>query len=549
MNRVILQAMDPSLPAEPKPIYDQQQWKEIQEWEASEKQFLEGPLLLLRKRPLRQLSLGGWDSSDAIRRISQHMGTLTHVEAMIGHVGRWSSVVDSFLFDAGIVIKNCPLLQYFKMSSVSLNFAPLVIGPWVPAVSELDAPFCCRHLETLILQGLVFKSQELKDVLSVSPNLKVLKVINRRSRTPDGTWGGHSYNAYRDLLQHLERVGLMLKTLHYSDQISSRNDHIEIQAHPYSNDWTFCAGDLLPELIRDLQTIPNVVTTLELLSARNTGKVAVGLHTYLCSSPHLIHLRAPRTPYPVALLDINNRYSGTKNKMTKKGGIWMCRKLETLHLGFEILPRKPYPKTSLIHARLIFGYISRVLPYLQEVRLHDRDCRKPTAFPTLSLKSGFCLLARMKYLRHLWVGTFEMDRFRDLESCTRRMIEEDWSHLNWMFVGREDVMRSRNRCDDGRRMRSKEVKTWRGALAAEEEEEEQVLSKGVEGIMMSVGGDEAEEVEEMKDLRKRLKNVGMLVDVKNMIEEIDGTDGFVSCTNLERVDYCSPRDYLTNPEF
>ncbi|KAF9149343.1 hypothetical protein BG015_008872 [Linnemannia schmuckeri] len=67
----------------------------------------------------------------------------------------------------------------------------------------------------------------------------------------------------------------------------------------------------------------------------------------LCSSPHLIHPRAARTPYPVAFMDINNNSNRSSGTDSKKD-IWMCRKLETLQLGFKPLPKptsKQSPKT------------------------------------------------------------------------------------------------------------------------------------------------------------------------------------------------------------
>ncbi|KAF9326976.1 hypothetical protein BGZ91_001681 [Linnemannia elongata] len=330
---------------------------------------------------------------------------------------------------------------------------------------------------------------------------------------------------------------------------------MELEEHRGSKDWTFCAGDLSPELIRGLQTIPNVVTTLELLSACNNGRVAEGLHTYLCSSPHLVHLRAARTPYPVTFFDINNYSPGTGNHTEittgkkQRGDIWMCRWLETLHLGFKPLP-KPYSKQSPKNARLIFGYISRVCPNLREIRLQDRDCRHPTAIPRLSLKSGFCLLARMKWLRRLWVGTFEMNEGGyDLRKGTSRDIEVVWEHLNWMFVGREELVKEEERgiFENGKVLRRREVGRWDKLLVLEEEEE--VFGTGVGRITVEEEEYEEEKEGEVRNLREQLKNVGRLKDVKDMVEEIDGKEEFVSCPSLERVYYCSPKEYDCSPEF
>lgn len=544
----------------------------VQEYKGQE-EFLKAPMLL-RRTTLRELVLGGWAGHIVLKSLHRHLGTLTHVQVMTCHFERWHPYMDSFVFQPQLVIMNCPLLQSFKIAGETLSFAPMIMGPWVHPKSEAvaiakdsgsgsgsggasslsssDAPFRCRYLETFILQGLDYDPQDLETLLSVSPNLKVLKVINRRDTTKDGSYFDNPTYTYHDLVRHLQKIGLDLQTFHYSDRSNDRPDHMELEEHRGSKDWTFCARDLSPELIRGLQTIPNVVTTLELLSACNNGRVAEGLHTYLCSSPHLVHLRAARTPYPVAFFDINNRSPRTGNSTDvttgkkPRGDIWMCRFLETLHLGFKPLS-KPYSKQSPKNARLIFGYISRVCPNLREIRLQDRDCRHATAIPRLSLKSGFCLLARMKWLRRLWVGTFEMNEGGyDLRKGTSRDIEVVWEYLNWMFVGREELVKEEERgiFENGKLLRRREVGRWDKLLALEEEEE--VFGTGIGRITVE---EDEEEGEEVRNLREQLKNVGRLKDVKDMVEEIDGKEEFVSCPSLERVYYCSPKEHDCSPEF
>lgn len=90
----------------------------------------------------------------------------------------------------------------------------------------------------------------------------------------------------------------------------------------------------------------------------------------------------------------------------------------------------------------------------------------------------------------------------------------------------------------------KEVGRWGKLLALEEEEE--VLGTDVE--RMTAEEKEDEEEEEVWDLREQLRNLGRLKDVKDVVEEIDCREGFVSCPSLERVNYCSPREYYDRPE-
>lgn len=279
---------------------------------------------------------------------------------------------------------NCPRLQSFKIVAEILSFAPMMMGPWVSpkceaVVIDNDSgsgsgrasslsvyTFRCRYLETFILQGPAYDPQDLETLLTVSSNLKVLKFINRRDTTREGSYFNNPTNTYQDLVRHLQKIGLDLQIFHYTDRSNIRPDHMELEEHPGSKDWTFRAGNLSSELVRGLQTIPNVVTMLELLNACNNGKVAEGLHAYLCSSPHLVHLRAVRSPYSVAFFDINHCSPRTENNTTTttvkkkmRSDIWMCGKLGTLYLGFKTLP-KPCSKQSAKNARLIFGYISHV---------------------------------------------------------------------------------------------------------------------------------------------------------------------------------------------
>ena len=295
ISKALLAVLDPSSKQQPtfSKIRNNLNQQNVQEQKGQE-DFLKAPMLL-RRTTLRELVLGGWAGYNVLV-LARHLGTLTHVQVMIGHFERWNPLMDSLVFHPELVIMNCPLLQSFKVAAVTLSSAPLVMGPWVYPESEavvIDknsgsgsggasplsssvAPFRCRYLEILILQGLVYDPRDLETLLSVSPSLKTLKVINRRDTTRDGSYLNNPIYTYHDLVRHLQKLGLDLQTFHYSDRSNGRPDHMELEEHSGSKDWTFYAGDLSPELIRGLQTIPNVVTTLELLSACNDGKVAEG---------------------------------------------------------------------------------------------------------------------------------------------------------------------------------------------------------------------------------------------------------------------------------
>ncbi|KAF9132305.1 hypothetical protein BGW39_000411 [Mortierella sp. 14UC] len=580
-------------------------------------EYLKEPMLL-KAMPLKELSMAGWGASDVLARMFVCLESLTHLEVM-DHITsvRWTPPVNHALMDdAGTIFRAplldlmgifscCPLLQSLKLASTQINSPPMLDSPWVPVETSpkgRKVHFSTRSLETLIIEGFVFFHKDLEELLSVSPRMKVLKVINREARTRDGTSifakGFHRYTV-EDLYKHLDRIGLVLETFHYSDHyLGLRNqDHTkEIQRFSKSKEWTFVEGDLSPKLVQDLLTVPNVVTTLELLNVCDMYVVAKGLHTYLCSSPHLIHLRAAKTPYPVELMDVHDNYllgqckeiktastsSGRelvdngdatgeavkedqktkqeeKEKQEKKG-IWMCRNLETLHLGFKILSG-PYCKRDTINARIIFGYLTRVCPDLQELHLHSKDCRQPTPFPTLRLKTGFCLLSQLQHLRQLDIGTLDAHLYPS--GIPQRYLDENAFFRNWMFLGRREQLRLKKAEENMLFLkapydRRSEVGRWRGLM---EREDERVLARDLE--MMSIAwmgpganaeGEATEEQEqgegeEMSMLREQLKRVGLLTDVWTMVRDMDTTAGFVSCPNLERFRVCSPREYGSYPTF
>ncbi|KAF9901123.1 hypothetical protein EC991_006463 [Linnemannia zychae] len=405
-----------------------------------------------------------------------------------------------------------------------------------------------------------------------------------------------NYSA-KDLCKHLDRIGLILETFHYSNHYFSwcNLDHAkEIQRFSKSKEWTFIEGDLSPKLVQELLTIPNVVTTLELLNVTNTFVFARGLHTYLCASPHLIHLRAAKTPYPVKFMDVHSNYllgqpmaiepssstssggeqadsvnamgetgreeqrKNQEKKKHKRKGIWMCRNLKTLHLGFMILSE--YCKRDSINARIIFGYLTRVCPLLEELHLHSKDCRQPTPFHTLRLRTGFCLLSRLQHLRQLHIGTFDAHLYAP--GVPQRVLDENAFFRNWMFIGRKDELRLKKAEESYFFLkapydRRSEVTKWNKKIV---KDSVNVLERNIEKMNLArmepgatdtaeEGSQCDQEGEEMGLLRVQLSTVGLWHDVWEMVKEMDTTPEFVSCPSLEQFRIYSPREYGSFPTF
>ncbi|KAF9129812.1 hypothetical protein BGW39_003812 [Mortierella sp. 14UC] len=285
----------------------------------------------------------------------------------------------------------------------------------------------------------------------------------------------------------LKRNRITLNSFHYSldnePLTAARLDEIREEiCHPgNTNHWSFWTPADLPSfVVQALMVIPNVVTTLELHS-RKIGRCPMTgcrLHQYLCESPHLLHLKAPRTAFLVDHFDIHHlvdetiaehdiagtvtpvvhapltiSVSGT-GSLTGAGvgtiatsstavattttglpPIWKCRNLRTLHMSFRC-SRSNYPSTiPLLHlrTRILFGYLSRVSPELRDLRIDTSfmDSANYNVHESkmyLAFEGGFCLLSRLHFLERL-----------SIDAVCRRVFYNPWE-LTWM-LGNEEIER------------------------------------------------------------------------------------------------------------
>jgi hypothetical protein len=146
--------------------------------------------------------------------------------------------------------------------------------------------------------------------------------------------------------------------------------------------------------------------------------LAQALHFFLCSSPLLIHLKAPNVVFLTGYLDFKPHssdatsewwssqrdiidYWNMETEETEQDEqparqrcrpIWACRGLQTLHLAFQ--SRVFYSSPTMYQARIVFGYISLVCPQLRNLSI-----RHP--YLHMGLEGGLCMLARLKWLERL----------------------------------------------------------------------------------------------------------------------------------------------------
>ncbi|KAG0293836.1 hypothetical protein BGZ96_002220 [Linnemannia gamsii] len=289
-------------------------------------------------------------------------------------------------------------------------------------------------------------------------------------------------------------------------------------------------------LVQALKTMPNRVTTLEV--RRDNINTAVGLQDFLCNSPHLLHLIAPNTELSIHHLDIhqrlpiqwirvddNNDSNGRRRPVSQ---IWACRNLRTLRLAFHSYGsgRIEVPMIS----RLIFGYISEVCPHVQDLEINEPEVsslESRTYKPTLCmrLEGGMCLLAHLRQLRRLRVGSFDAE----LE-CTP-------TDVDWMVPSGHTWT--------ARMARRRTIVGWDSNLAKEQQEDLCRLSNPNKAFLVDSTSRPSVVVTFVdQELESRMKNLGLLAHVKTMLLEKMERGDFEVWPRLTRAGLYTDMDFL-----
>ncbi|KAF9083185.1 hypothetical protein BGX23_011701 [Mortierella sp. AD031] len=330
-----------------------------------------------------------------------------------------------------LLLQSFPLLEeLIIMSRLKEN----LYGPWIrpkpPASdsassSSADASSPSLALRELVLQKLAFAQSDLETLLACSPRLKKLRIIRAHFHGPAPKYQDIQLDLNR-FHQHLQRLyhdgSLRLDSFAFTSH-DIIYDNLMTAVHPNSGlrivqEW----GHRL-HVCQALLQQPNNTTTLELdvqYGLHERYQQADALHNFLCSSPHLIHLKATEVRYPIEHMDIHGRLpplprpegNGRRDVFARPiflPGIWQCRKLRTLHIRINT----PVPKKSMTvvappiaeHSRIFFGYIARVCPDLRELVLGNGDDRVNSPSFDMSILGGFCLLGRLQHLERFRTGT------------------------------------------------------------------------------------------------------------------------------------------------
>ncbi|KAF9017974.1 hypothetical protein BGZ52_004639 [Haplosporangium bisporale] len=371
--------------------------------------------------------------------IAPYLKLLTSLRLHIHNTLEVNMDLDSILF------KTCPALVRLYVR----GGARLV---WLSSDSATQEVRQCREaskfrlcLQSLVLQSVQMRQVPLEHYLSMSPHLDELRLIGLDMdgrRSPD--WRSK-------FLSHVQQCTFapQLTSFHLSftgfpldrpesltvAEIQGLLDFGSEPTGPTSpqttvatsskswlskvTDWGFALNDIKPAF-ESLFKIRNLVTTLTLLtpSFNSSTSVLSGLHDYLCASPLLLHLYTDNIVFKVGSLDPYaaqhrrkdmveaRRWNGTNaeyDTLMEPRGIWACRNLKTLHAQFSHDQLCYYPGSSShkdmshAHSRVIFGYLAKVCPNLEELHIVVPPVK-------LSLQSGVCLLSRLKRLERFEIA-------------------------------------------------------------------------------------------------------------------------------------------------
>lgn len=440
--------------------------------------------------------------------------------------------------DLGRIFKECPLLETLHIRVFDYTH---VDGSTISTTTPL-------LLKSFILSGTQFSQSSLESLLLATPHLTELKLINLIDTHP-------GYN--------MSRLVTTLSSFHFAafhfsgrDTSQSLDDirHKMITVCPEATEWSMRPYDIHPTILQELEALPNVITALELprpyshhqescISNTSVLNNPALLHRFLCTSPHLVHLKNINlNALQFEGMDIHHRSSFDDLDRWSKyrfinatvtdtaaivPGIWACRGLQSLHINLH--GHEEYGLRSPVHSRIIFGYISLVCPLLEDLQLTvSSECRRrdpkngtSATYCTnlcMRLEGGFCLLSRLKYLT-----TFRLDGYAISRNSGCWPVD-----LNWIIAeGNRPLNREKRR---------NVIAQWDDKLQIEERLETERLLTGAKFakvLMLENGGYVSDVVGELAD---QLKNLGLLSEVKAMVEEMD-QDGYRCFPVLDRVSF------------
>ncbi|KAF9350128.1 hypothetical protein BGX26_011659 [Mortierella sp. AD094] len=238
-----------------------------------------------------------------------------------------------------------------------------------------------------------------------------------------------------DRLEFLQEIGHQypqLTSVHFTRAYHRYSDsHIRaiLRSFPRASRWIIGWRDLPDGILRDLnkciemprspQLLPmnrgvpeiyvNHLTSLDIVPSSDwTPRWGNALHDFLCSSPHLEHLRAGTIGYYIENLDLNGllpisegHFATLEDDNDGRGG---SSSNSSSSSRFYI--NSSSSKSGIVHdnspklSRIVFGYIARVCPRLQDLLIRGYRLN-------MTLEGGFCLLTRLRALKRVAISQLD----------------------------------------------------------------------------------------------------------------------------------------------
>lgn len=434
--------------------------------------------------------------------------------------------------DLSKIMRMCPLLENL---SFEVEQRPGQAVFWSSLDQEQQpTPLPLRHLN---FRNLSIDQSGLENLLLFTPRLKTLTLMALdTTRHPEYDW--------IRLLEHIKALGITLDSVHFS--AFGDQSHLEILPRLSEiclniTHWPLWCQDVTPSFLQELTVRTSFVTTLELFwrprgmsrtnlyGEREINNAPRLIHKSLCTSSLFVHLRTLKTVIRAEYLDLFNRRdlelgSGPQELPLTPPAIWKCQSLETLHIDVH----------GPGEGRILFGYISRVLPrlvdlviYMHEMFMNNEEFPPWRPAVRLNLKGGFCLLSRLKHLQ------------------TLRVIEQDFHFPVSFACSKADVtwILPSGRKEKYKRARQAEMATWR-EMRDQEDLLEVTRSSSTLPPSTTLTGMEAA-------IWSQLRHLGLLRDVEEMVKEIDSGEyePFPSLQRIALRDYRPPALRKVEEEF
>ncbi|KAF9334348.1 hypothetical protein BG006_002296 [Podila minutissima] len=352
------------------------------------------------QRTVRQLHLYGDDTltpyvQTIFKRLQDH--ALTNVQIVLHRI------IQGFL-RLGELLALCPFLHTLHIESLDHTGNIYNQSPSYPRLER-------SSVVSITLKGIKIDQPNMEAILEQHGQyLQKLHIISvRRISYPDLTDLTLPYVEVfdrREFYQTTARTCPNLKSFHFSffkpDPDEDSTD-ILMDAFPALQELSLSNSDLTQYNTR-MHTYLQQLTGLEIVQkVVTTDAIARAFHQILCDAPNLLSVKAPEFGYRAEYLDVQ----GLKQ-------FWACRRLRTLHLGFDSMITKRF-FTKMAATRLVYGYLVKVAPLLEDLELTGITLN-------MELEGGLCLLSRLKKLEHL-----------KLQSCA--VVNFDEADLGWLGAG------------------------------------------------------------------------------------------------------------------